>query len=546
MTNIVRGNPDIHAAMESLRAAYVMSVDTETISIKDSTCIGIGVQWSADESLYLQVLPKTDQYVEEVLRILGDNRRTKIYFNALFDLRSLWDLAYDEGWDKPDATNIDDASLAAQIQGYPDHSLDVLSQKILGYKNPLSIKELLAEAGRGKTMLDVPVEGSGNKCLNDVWATWHLWEYLVDHFPNQRNEECYRVDIQLLPLILKMEKKGLGLRHNLLKEYYEKLRREVMTAESQCSAYGFSPGSGQQVGYVLASRGHILPFTKSKRQLQTDEEALENVDDELVPIILQYRKATKLLSTYVEPWMQGDRAYTHFRLDLATGRFASFDRNFQNIPPDMRNVFKPDKRKFTWMDFSQIELRVLAHISHDETMLDAYRTGKDLHALTANEAGVERSQGKTTNFAMVFGASDKVISRNAKVPLDKVKILRQAWKNLYPGASTYMNRQMYGHGDYVESDFGRRMGLPVLNPEINTNPRAFESHVQKCAINWPIQSTAADIIKRAMLKLTDADLRVQVHDELVIDGEFEFGEELGHIHPELATPFEVKSDYSWS
>lgn len=531
--------------MESLRGAYVLAVDTETINIKDNTCIGIGIQWSDTEAAYFQVLPYTSNYLPEVMRILGDRERTKIYFNGMFDLRVLKELAFDEGYDQPDSTNIDDASIMAQIQGYPDHSLYTLTKQLLSYENPLSIKELLLAAGKKATMLDVPMEDVAEKCLNDVWSTWNLFYKLASGVPNMRNEDCYRVDIQCIPILFKMESKGLALREKVLEEHYVTLRRELLKAEQECDQWGFKPGSGQQVGYVLASKGHILPFTASKRQLRTDEEALENIDDPLVETILSWRHASKLLSTYVEPWMQTDRAYTHFRLDLSTGRLASFNRNFQNIPPDMRAVFAPDKRKFSWMDYSQIELRVLAHISKDDRMLQAYLTGDDLHQITASAAGATRSQGKTVNFAMVFGASDKVIARNAKVDIKRVAEIRRVWKDLYPGAAAYMARQQYTHGDYVESDFGRRMGLPVYNPEVNNNPRAFEAHVQKCAINWPIQSTAADIIKRAMITMEDADLRVQVHDELVVDGEYEFDKNLAHIHPELHTPYEVTVDYSW-
>lgn len=531
--------------MDSLNRAKYMTIDTETVSLTDRTCIGIGVQWSDTESAYFQVLPYTDPDVLWLMDILGDPKRTKIYFNAMFDLRVLYDLAYDEGYTLPDMTNIEDASMAAQIQGQPDHSLDGLTTKLLGYTNPLSIKGLLTEAGRGSTTLDIPLEGISQKCLNDVKATWILWDKVKRAFPNLANEKCYFVDMKLIPVLFKMGNKGLGLRPNLLQEHHTALTAEIEECVAICADYGFHPGKNAEVGYVLATRGNILPFTKKGKQLRTDEEALEAVDDPLVATILKYRHASKLLSTYVTPWIGEERAYSNFRIDLSTGRLASFDRNLQNIPPAMRAVFRPDNRVFTWMDYSQIELRVLANISKDVTMMEAYKTGTDLHQMTASAAGVSRSQGKTGNFAMVFGASDKVIAKNAGMGLDKVKDLRNAFKSLYPGAMQYMARQTRTRDSYVESMFGRRMGLPLYNPEINQNPRAFDAHISKCAINWPIQATAADIIKRAMLTLEDADLRVQVHDELVVDGAYEFSEELAHMHPDFITPFEVKSDYSW-
>ena len=195
------------------------------------------------------------------------------------------------------------------------------------------------------------------------------------------------------------------------------------------------------------------------------------------------------------------------------------------------------------MDFSQIELRCLAGMSHDSTMLDAYATGKDLHQMTADAGRVIRAHGKTFNFAMIYGAGDMQLRRKTKVSFENIKLMRQGWNSLYPQAKAFIDKLYYYHGPYVETDFGRRMAMP--RNITNMSRHAYEAHCSKAAVNYPIQGTAADIIKRAMLQTKDLDIRVQVHDELVADGECEFPDSLSHIHPEIHTPFSVYKDYSW-
>ena len=539
----------------------MIAVDTETISIKDITCIGIGLQIAPDESLYVEVWPDPSDLLLLVTSLIADPSIIKIYFNANFDFRVLEFLHDTDSTPLPDYTNIADPSLMAQIQGQSDHSLDDLSFSLLSYSNELSIAGLLEEAriecGRKSvSMLDVPFEQVATKCLNDVWATWHLWENLQHTWPNTQNKECYDIDIALIPVLKSMEQKGLLLDKEVVESEYVRLRNEVMGYADVCTDMGFNPSHPQQVGYILASRGNILPFTKSRKQLRTDEDVLSELDDPIAKLVLEYRSANKLLTTYIEPWREQDRAYTHFRIDLSTGRLASFNRNLQNIPPAVRRVFSPDSSNFNWMDYSQIELRILGHVSHDTTMQDAFKLGISIHELTMKElwpnakrygSNGEDSQeylnSKTFSFAKVYGASDYQLHRKTGVPLDRIPGLRSAWGILYPQAQSWVDNQYNWPYDYVESDFGRRMALPTNIH--NMKPHVFTAHRGKCAINYPIQGTAADIVKRAMLKVKDYDLRLQVHDELVFDGEVELDESLARIHPEIHTPFNTYVESKW-
>lgn len=541
----------IEDILDSLNRANVLAVDTETINLKNQNCVGIGVQWSDIDRLYIQVLPETSSLLPFILELLSQTDNTKIYFNVGFDYRVLAALAKAESFPAPDLTNIEDVSVAAQVQGNSDHSLDALSIQYLAYSNQYSIKGLLQEARsdqcKSPTTLDVPFEQLATKCLNDVWATWHLWKKLWHLWPNDQNRECYEVDIKLLPILFRMEKKGLLLDQAKVTEHYNTLHEEVEQYASQCNDLGFNPGSPGQVGFYLASRGNILPFTKSGRQLRTDEEALGELDDPVAQLILRYRKANKLLSTYVTPWKDSERAYTHFRIDLSTGRLASFDRNLQNIPPAMRDVFSSDGGMFSWADYSQIEMRIFAHLSQDPEMMTAYREGRDIHAMTQlalwpgsdPKDSERRLVAKTYNFAMLYDANTYTLARNTGLSESDCSEFRSRWFQYYKGGRNYIESRKRDQSPYAVSDFGRRMSLP----DTSYSP---QSHINKCKINYVIQGTAADIIKRAMVRLGDIDLRLQIHDELVVDGAFEFPEFMAHIHPEIYTPIEQKQGSKWS
>ncbi len=533
----------------------IIAVDTETVNTNDYTCIGIGVYIGADEGFYFQVFPRTSPYLPQVMGMLGDRDIRKIYHNGQgFDLEVLGKLARDEGLTTPDDVGFEDSEIMAKVGGLPG-GLQRIGEEWLGATDLFSIKDLFDEFGTG-SMLNVPWERVGEKCLNDCRTTWELYHYMDERLTS-RQRDCYEVDRRLIPVLRKIQGRGLALRQGVLREYEDNLTRTVIRIERECDAEAnFHPGSNMQVGYVLAARGHILPFTKSKKQLQVNEEMLEEIDDPLAGMVLEYRKATKLLSTYVRPWLEKDRAYTHFRIDLATGRLASgrvngwdtVNRNLQNIPPEVRQIFRPDDNLWTWADYSQIELRVLAGMSRDKIMMDAYATGKDLHQISASTMRVPRGNAKTFNFAMVYGGGDKIISKRAGIELNEVRKMRAIWNQLYSGAKAFMDRQYYEHGDAVESDYGRLMRLPEMIEGYDYNPRAFAAHVGKCAINYPIQGTAADIIKRGMLKLDEdgVDLRLQIHDEYLVNGNWIPDSGLEYIHPEIHTPMETKKGLVWN
>lgn len=551
---ISRGNGNIDA----LRSAPILAVDTETVNTNDLTMIGIGVFYNDTDGIYFSVFPEQDDFIPELMWMLSDRDRTKVYHNGIsFDLEVLDRFAQEEGFSPPDDVNFQDSEIMAKVSGLPG-GLQRIGEEWLGATDLFSIKDLFEESGT-RNMLDVPVERVAEKCLNDCRTTWQLYQNR-ERVLSDRQRYCYEIDRRLIPVLRNLQTKGLGLRQGVLEEHQDRLQRDILRIRRECEYEGIeNPGSNVQVGFVLASRGCKLPFTKgARRQLRVNEEVLEELDDPLAKVILEYRGKSKLLSTYVIPWLGKDRAYTHFRLDLATGRLASgainawdkVNRNLQNIPPVMREVFRPDNSIWSWADHGQIELRTLAYMSRDERMVDEYKKAEpDLHSITAKAGGVDRSAGKTFNFAMVYGASNKMLARRTGVRLERIQGMREAWRELYPGAQSWINRQFFNHnGEWVEDDFGRRMRLPEPVEGAEVNMKAFQAHVGKCAVNYPIQGTAATIVKMGMLMIYEAgwDMKLQLHDEYLIDGSWEPDPKLAYIHPELYTPFELKKGIIWS
>lgn len=254
-------------------------------------------------------------------------------------------------------------------------------------------------------------------------------------------------------------------------------------------------------------------------------------------------------STYIKPWLGEERAYTHFGLETGTGRLRSFGRNIQNIPVPIREIFEPDSGVWTWLDDNQIEMRVFAYLSQDPMMLEAYRLGSDIH--TATQAALWpggslqdkelRVRVKGFNFSMIFLAQPPTLSKHSGLPLETCRRFREEWLDYYEIAADYMVRQQeagLGQG-WTMTDYGRKQRLP--DPSIFT-----QTHIASCAINYPTQGTAADIVKRQLLECKEMDLAAQVHDEILQDGDEDWPEGLDHIHPEIETPYKVRSGPVWS
>ena len=576
-----------------------VSCDVETVSVKDRWLLGIGVALSCTESVYARVYPDPSPHLPLLLNIL-ERANTIVWHNGIFDLTVLleWcidaslDLHISGDWASPSqrglpgkytiptslaliATKSQDTSLMSQVQALPDLNLKDMSHTYAMTELD-AISDILPAR---QNMLSLPWDVTANKCLHDVLGTLRLWyqmrgpEWCEGHsltwthednyngpgfYPDLPNthyvgtgmQECYDVDRRMIPLLLRMTARGIKLRPAKVRTWYEELSQRRLVFQDICTKEGFNPGSNQQVGYVLASRGTHLPFTKSKKQLKVDIEVLESLNDPLAAVVTEHRKLTKLLSTYFRPFLGQKRAYTHFKQDLSTSRLSSYDRNLQNIPDSARDIYEADFNIWSWLDYDQLEMRIMAEISQDPTLLAAYAKGEDIHWLTqqrlwpntSRKDDDARLRSKTFNFAMQYRAAPFTLSKHTKLPFTICKDYRELWLDTYPGVNDYQLEQAalgWEHG-WVENMLGRRCRLPTLDT-------ATPDHIEKCAINYPIQSTGADTVKRAMLhpSIIHQDQALQVHDEILVDGLVDFPEALAHVGP-LYTPFKVKYGPVWS
>lgn len=564
-----------------------ISIDTETISLKDRTIIGVGMALNPREAVYFPILPEESRYLPLCWELLS-RPSVKVFCNALYDLYAMTE--YRAAGEQGGGAWLDalvqearlpswlghgklaDISTMAHIQALPSGALADMSRAYAGFKID-TIADILPER---KNMLDLETAVVARKCLDDCLATYrmydkmggpawwdadpHTWSYKANWYDGcdpfeptsytvtQAMKDCYQVDMKLVPLLMRMSRRGIALRSDLVEDWYERTSQARLLMEDICLDEGFQPGSNQQVGLSLANRGNFLPFTPSGKQLATGAELLENLTDPLAVVVLKYREYDKLIGTYLKGWRGQARAYTHYRMDLSTARLSSYDDNQQNIPERIREIFAPDTGLWTDADASQIELRVFAHVTEDPVMLQAYADGSDIHATTqmalwpASDLKDKevRRRAKVFNFAKIFYAIVKTLAAHTKLPEAICREYGATWDETYPVAHQWMKDQEEGEA-WIENLYGRRCRLPG---EIYHTWK----HIVNCRICYPTQSGAADIIKRAMLVCEAAgfDQALQVHDAILIDGKVDFPKELAHICPEIHTPFNVKVSPYWS
>lgn len=564
----------------------LISVDTETVSLKDRRMIGFGIGLNEREAVYFPTW-HTSKYLALAWRLLA-SPCVKAFHNAPYDLHALDNYLTREELDVPDGDGfigpvyygsrehplLADSSLMGRVQGLPVGSLQDMARAYLSMIIA-AISDILPAR---QNMLDLSTETVAHKCMRDCLATirlhsklgggawWepdgHTWSYepnLVEgydpteptsYYVSPQMKDCYQVDIRIIPLLMRMSMRGLALRPNRVGNWYEKYSKEKLFYEDICDKEFFNPSSPQQVGFILAQRGNWLPFTRSKKQLKTDDEVLSELSDPLAGVVLKYREVAKLLSTYLRKWLGEDRAYTHFRLDLSTSRLASYDDNMQNIPKPIRDVFAPDSGAWSWADYSEIEMRMIAYASQDPVMMKVYEEGGSVHADTQltlwpdsnPDNSTVRRKAKDFNFAMSFNAKIKTLAEHSKLPISVCTDCREVWIVRYKVAYNWIQRQIEEGPSrgYAETLDGRRCKLP----ELGTAPY---EHIEKCAINYIPQGSAAGVVKRAMLKCDKLgmDQALQVHDEILVDGVVEFPEDLAHVLPGIHTPFKASVSPIW-
>jgi len=521
-------NP-LQLCLEMIAESNVVAVDIETASLDDETILGIGITNSPLYGFYFMV---GSEWMSKAIQILA-SPRTKVFHNSLFDLPIL--LQYGFHVTEP----IEDTMFLARHKGYPQKLTDLAA-----FYNYGDIQDIADVLGDKKSMKDLPLDIVATKCIRDIRATIHIYQKMsMESFP-----ASYYIDSKVIPVLAEMQGKGLLVDQVERQRLEEVLVSNLSWYSKVCDQHEFNPASPKQVGMILAKRGNFLPFTKNKKhpQHRTGEEVLESLNDPLAQLVLQFRHDAKQLGTYVLPLKGQERAFTHFHLDAVTARVSSSKRNMQNIPPELRTMFIPDAGIFTDLDFSQIELRVLANISQDPAMLEVFKNPDgtpegDIHLSTMKAFDIaDRRIAKKYNFAMVYGAQSQLLAQICHIPLSTAYSFREAWFKKYKGVARWMKitQEFATKNHYVETMYGRKIYIKEFDMW-----GGLEDALKR-AINYPVQGTAAEIVKIAMVKCRHLPMLLQVHDELLFNGKV--------VVPNLEdiagfkTPYKIKLLERWS
>ena len=525
--------------------------DTETTGLDTFTAelVGLSFSWKAHEAWYVPVPAKRSEaevIIQRFKNVLEDPRIIKVGQNIKFDALVL----------KKYGINVSgplfDTMVAHHlVQPGLKHNMDYLAETYLNYA-PVSIETLIGPKGKGqKSMRDVPVEQVKEYAAEDADITWQLKEPLQKELEKEGLVSFFRdVEMPLLSVLLDMEARGVKIDVDELNRYADELRERLVELEKKIidlAGIEFNINSPKQVGEVLFNRLKIdakVGKTKSG-QYSTNEEVLQKMKDShpVIALILEQRGLKKLLSTYVEALPQlvlkeTGRLHTSYNQAIVvTGRLSSSNPNLQNIPirdedgREIRKAFVAEGENclFLSADYSQVELRLMAHLSEDPHLIEAFKRGEDIHAATAariykvdlKEVSSDmRRKAKTANFGIIYGISAFGLADRLNIPRGEAKSLIDGYFDNFPGVKAYMEQcvRLAREKGYVETFFGRKRYLP----DINSRNAVVRGVAERNAINAPIQGTAADIIKIAMVaiqqRLKDEGLKskmiLQVHDEL--------------------------------
>ncbi|MCH5308254.1 MAG: DNA polymerase I [Prevotella sp.] len=547
---LVENEEDLRKLYDYFRTKEILSLDTETTSTNaiDAELVGLSFAVKEFEAFYVPIPANRNEAMKIVSifkPIYEDEKILKVGQNLKYDLEVLRNYGIElkgKMWDTMIAHYL--------IQPELRHNMDYMAEIYLNYQT-IHIDELIGPKGKKQgSMRDLTPQQVYEYAAEDADITLRLKNKLE---PELKKYECedlfHNIEMPLMPVLAEMEMNGVRLDTESLKETSNVLNNRLEEIERriyELAGRSFNIASPKQVGAVLFDELKIVEKAKKTKtgQYVTSEEVLQQLKNkhEIVADILEYRGITKLLGTYIDalPKLINPRTghiHTSFNQTItATGRLSSSDPNLQNIPirgedgKEIRKAFVPDDGcLFFSADYSQIELRVMAHLSGDENMVSVFCQGKDLHAATAANiykkpidevTRDERSKSKRANFGIIYGITVFGLAERLDIPRDEAKMLIDGYFATFPQVHDYMEqaKQTAREKGYVSTLFGRRRYLPDINSG-NATVRGF---AERNAINAPIQGTAADIIKVAMIRIFNrfkaenvrSKMILQVHDEL--------------------------------
>jgi len=447
---------------------------------------------------------------------------------------------------------IDDTMLMSYAQngGLHNHGMDLLSDRYLGH-TPIPIKTLLGTGKSAITFDQVPIADATKYAAEDADITLRLWQYLKPNLHRKQVTKVYEtLERPMVPVLRDMEMAGIKVDRNTLSQMSNGFAQKMAGLEAEIHELAgetFNVGSPAQLGDILFEKMALPGGKRGKNgKYSTGVDILEDLatEHDLPGRVLDWRQLSKLKSTYtdaLQDHIHPDTGRVHTSYSIAganTGRLASTDPNLQNIPirseegRRIREAFiAEDGKTLVALDYSQIELRILAHIADLPAMKQAFADGIDIHAMTASEmfnvpldemTPDVRRQAKAINFGVIYGISGFGLARNLRIPRGEAQAFIDTYFERFPGIKEYMNDTVafakeHGH---VETLFGRKIHTPEIGAK---GPQA--GFAKRAAINAPIQGTAADVIRRAMVRMPDAiagihaKMLLQVHDELVFEVE---------------------------
>ncbi len=544
----------IEKLAEELRKVKAFCFDTETTDINalDAELVGLAFSWEPNKGWYLPVpeeREKTKEILEAFRPVFADERIMKVGQNLKYDIQIL------RNYEISVKGVLFDTMLAHYLlQPEQKHGLDFLAETYLEYRN-IPTEDLIGKkGGQQGSMRDVPIEKICDYACEDADITWQLYLIMKDEIGNAGlNNLAFEIEFPLVSVLCSMEKAGVKLDRESLDRYAKVLESELLDLRDEIydmAGIEFNISSPKQLGDVLFEKLKIIPDAKKtkSKQYSTSEDILVKLADKhpVINKVLEFRTLKKLLSTYVEalPRMINPRTgliHTSYNQAVAaTGRLSSNNPNLQNIPireekgREIRKAFIPrtDDNIILSADYSQIELRLMAHMSGDPLMIEAFQKGEDIHNATASRifnrpaeeiTREQRGKAKTANFGIIYGISAFGLAQRMNIPRKEAKELIDSYFNTYTRVREYMNECITTarENGYVETLLGRRRYLR----DILSRNAVVRGFAERNAINAPIQGSAADIIKIAMIRIQNlldqsgyiSKMIMQVHDELVFD-----------------------------
>ena len=536
--------------LQIIKTKEFFCLDTETTDIDPmkAELVGMSFSFAENQAFYVPVPANRDEaqkIVNEFKEVLENEQTLKIGQNMKYDILVLANYGINVKGPMFD-TMVAHYVLQPELR----HNMDYLAEIYLHYRT-IHIEELIGAKGKNQgNMRALPPEAVYKYACEDADVTLKLQRVLEKELHDSGASSLfYEIEMPLVPVLAYMEKNGVRVDTDALKETSQHFTTRMNQIEKEIHELAggeFNVSSPKQVGEVLFDKLKIINKAKKTKtgQYVTSEEVLEGLRSkhDIVGKILDYRGLKKLLSTYIDalPLLinpKTGKIHTSFNQTVtATGRLSSSNPNLQNIPirnedgKEIRKAFIPEEGcEFFSADYSQIELRIMAHLSGDKNMVDAFHEGDDIHAATAAKVykiGMDevtreqRSKAKTANFGIIYGISVFGLAERMNVPRSEAKELIDGYFETYPQVKAYMDESIAVAREkgYIETIFGRKRFLP----DINSHNAVVRGYAERNAINAPIQGSAADIIKVAMIRIyqrfMDENIRstmmLQVHDEL--------------------------------